>query len=287
MSNSTRLTQDSQPYLEGNKSRISISAHSDTGGFSRWSEKFQKFIFVFRSELFLPHTSMPKRPNVFGSDSDLSESDGDASRLRRPKKLVLPKSEESATEVVAVDRALNEREPSVAQDDAKGTDFMLYPLEKDIFSSSIDTPLFQSNSNSIGLSMMEKMGFKLGDSLGKSGASSASTLLEPIKVIPNSGRAGIGALSEADRSSAQEVAATSEDKFMGHLKEQQLEKHNQKVCQKLMKLCVELNEDEDKPVMEINPLWRSYCFFCGCFYNDANDMRVNCPGVEESFHKLS
>lgn len=339
----------------------------------------RNLFLCFGPSLSLPHISMPKRLNVFGSDSDSSDSDGGASTLRRPKKLVLPKSEESASAMVGVgvDGALDRDDQDEAKDDGEGTDFMQYPVEKDVVSSSIDTPLFHTNSKSIGLSMMQKMGFKLGDTLGKGSASSTSTLLEPIKVKPNSGRAGIGAVSKADHYPVQELATTGEDKFMCHLKEQKLEKHNQRVCQKLMKLCFELNEDEDKPVTEINPLWRryviekaekdkrikrynkiieidkklepegegspapditsvpqddtkvdseqiikerdekkeedkltlsqedlpidsqitnllqylrttyNYCFFCGCFYNDANDLMANCPGVEELFHKLS
>ena len=34
-------------------------------------------------------------------------------------------------------------------------------------------------------------------------------------------------------------------------------------------------------LLTVAPYTRSYCFWCGCQYNDAEDLEENCPGTEE------
>lgn len=181
--------------------------------------------------------------------------------------------------------------------------------------------LFETNSHSLGLAMMRRMGFKVGDALGLT----SEGIRAPIEVAPVQGRAGLGA--------PQALAATDADfdLFRQRSAAALTQAHQEALYWRLAKLCCQLNDDDDADPELVNPLWRPYvlkqrqtfnqrqqasrivplappspappadldsinqllvhlrsahhyCAFCGCFYNDADDLATNCPGIHEADH---
>ncbi|KAG7662845.1 uncharacterized protein J8A68_003615 [[Candida] subhashii] len=119
------------------------------------------------------------------------------------------------------------------------------------------------SSQSIGLSIMQKMGFKIGESLGMTNSSSAG-ITEPIMVQPRTGRVGLG--GQARISKEIEVPEVSEGQAI-EMKERLITKQARVAMigeiRKLMKLCLELNGEldayyENNDVEAVNELWRPY-----------------------------
>lgn len=113
--------------------------------------------------------------------------------------------------------------------------------------ASINTPI----TSSIGLQMMQKMGFKLGDTLGKQN----TAISEPISVKVKTDRKGIGATR------VPETVSFRQDEYRTTAKEKHTEARNKKYLLQLQRFCL-LESGDDIPISEgldvekVNVLWR-------------------------------
>lgn len=120
---------------------------------------------------------------------------------------------------------------------------------------SLDNPI----QDSIGLKMMQKMGFKLGDTLGKT--NDASHLVEPIKVMPKLGRKGIGA-THGGKESTQKFHPASVQEYRDSAKDKHETARKKKTLAQLQKFCYGESGDETKVfegaarIEEVNVMWR-------------------------------
>lgn len=129
------------------------------------------------------------------------------------------------------------------------------PKEEPSPRASLDTSLFDKGS--VGLSIMQKMGFKVGEALG----SSDNAHKEPIKVVPKQDRLGIGATSRI-KLPPEISTETGAEQFIGKRLEELQERKAANAVHKLQKFCFTASGDDDKidnvdQALEVNPLWRS------------------------------
>ncbi|KAI5952413.1 hypothetical protein KGF54_003280 [Candida jiufengensis] len=123
--------------------------------------------------------------------------------------------------------------------------------------SSLDKSIFETNPYSIGLSIMQKMGFKIGDSLGVSNSNNKA-LKEPITLSCWTKGRGIGMLTsptnnEVDYESIKmsNIEAKRQGRDVIQLKQ-------------LMKISFEISGEcelylnEDLKIEEVNPIWKIY-----------------------------
>lgn len=114
--------------------------------------------------------------------------------------------------------------------------------------SALHTPMVLS----IGLAMMQKMGFQPGQALGKGG------ITEPITVKVRHSRAGIG----APEAKPPKEVETNVEEFRDHLKQTLTAKKIAALVHKLQAVCFERSGDMDKVLsgekVEANEMWQSY-----------------------------
>lgn len=221
-----------------------------------------------------------------------------------------------------------------AEVDYEHFDLPLESTTTDNAESKLQTSLFETNKLSIGLSIMEKMGFKVGDSLGAS--SSSTSITTPIVVEKKVDKGGIGQRKDNLKDLDHSVVSKSYS-----------EKKIKLQVLKLQEFCFRASGDFDEMVEkkgnlgDIDVLWRDYavefsnnetikrsqrtrtdifsqnlqptpkevqvnddmepakklvlllervrkeyfyCLYCGCVYNDKQDLLDNCPGIEEEAH---
>lgn len=296
---------------------------------------------------------MGKHRNVFGDGSDTDSEDEVPQVRRKPvvKHFFLPKDDiplNKKEESNSMNTSMNGLE-SVEISEITTVDdhqhYMEFPIGQNV-TSSINTSLFQSDHKSVGLSIMEKMGFKVGQSLGQDNLRT-NAMYEPITVIPRKSRMGIGAAQSLD-GFIQDKQVTNNDigTYRERISDHKTEEKNQKVWRKLMKLCYELSGGEEDSGSQVNSLWKvyvmemnqlnlekrqrtqivnigddkqneiqtdkqinsvddilsvpiydrivnlltylrsnyKYCYYCGCFFEDMQDMSNNCPGMLEEEH---
>lgn len=142
-------------------------------------------------------------------------------------------------------------------------DYMNLKLEEDeplsiteLKPKPIETSILQDGS--IGLSIMQKMGFKIGQTLG----TLASGITEPIRVDVKKGRAGIGSRPKLPQDN--KITAATIEEFRSHSKLKQKERSDLYYLSKLQRYCYE-ESGEDIAVSEkrldlkdVNPLWKNY-----------------------------
>lgn len=276
------------------------------------------------NELFGPtlQNDDMKRPVPSGFN-DLSDSELETV-VKQPRKKPVkkpPKTDDSDVDYEHFDLGV---EPTIANK----------PEQK------LNQSLFETNKQSVGLSIMEKMGFSIGDSLGAKPRSKTSITV-PLGVEPKHDKRGIGNnkdnLKDLDHSGLSKVYS---------------ERKIRQQISKLQQFCFKASGDLQKFVEkkgntdDVDMLWRSlavefahgdeverkkrsrknifaetdnlqqldppkemgpepeemdpekhllllltkaranyfYCLYCGCIYNDKQDLLDNCPGVEESSH---
>lgn len=154
-------------------------------------------------------------------------------------------------------------------------------------------PNSQLKSSSKGLSMMQKMGFKIGDTLGKD-SQNKNALLEPILVMQREGRTGIKENEKVSKDNGKEASnegMTNEDaeNYIERLTNEQKEQRKEKILHKMQKYCWEFSGDEDVPDIEkidplgINVLWRGYVKYIQKLLKDKREQqRLKDPnGIEE------
>lgn len=178
--------------------------------------------------------------NVFGSSDEDDERDNNMSQ-RSVKKLKLestPKSEH--TEPVE--------------------DYMSFTVEEDDGKPSSseaqrqDTSLFETKS--VGLAMMQKMGFKIGESLG----GSDTGIKEPIQVVRKKNRLGVGATSAVEKSEFDEKQEL--DQLVCQRKQQLHQQKAANTVLKLQRFCFTASGDDvlvskREDAAKVNLLWRS------------------------------
>lgn len=185
--------------------------------------------------------------NVFG-DSD-SEDDGIS--IPQPKKLKMPTQDGQP-----------KRESSVPI--GKEDEYMDFHIESDEepktttvddsnSGNSLDKPIFHNNS--IGLSLMQKMGFKIGQSLGVSGQG----IKEPIRIVKKSDKRG---LKEESSETAPVDVSESIETYVSRSADKHEIMRNSKTISKLQRFCYQASDDDmrvDEGVVQpkqVNVLWR-------------------------------
>ncbi|KAK6202740.1 uncharacterized protein RJT21DRAFT_2122 [Scheffersomyces amazonensis] len=239
---------------------------------------------------------MNRTTNIFENSS---ESEEEVTVRNRPVKLFKPP----------------EDVPSIEYEDDNSEqyindDYMEFHTSTTTNSVSVESSIINNNNNnnkSIGLSIMEKMGYRPGMSLGKD--SSLGVNLEPIRVIVKSDTQGLGAPNKVI---LHDIDYTKYTKHRTQLQSQQLTKRK---LISIMKLCFELSGDaeqyrNDNNLELVNPLWQdyvsghiqdyeqnrldslihylrhthNYCWYCGCEYTSKLELEKLCPGELENDH---
>ena len=189
---------------------------------------------------------MKKRLVLFDDSDDNSETESDKLKLKsRKKQFKIPEYPQPPSFPV------NEQ----------NEDYMKYQLQDDKHEepteSAIDKKdcsLFLNPSTSIGLTIMERMGFKIGNALGNS----ATAIKEPIEVSLKSGRQGLGGGFKPLQYKQEDVENLKLN--LANSNKQRIELRDLK---KIMKLCFELSGEYDKylegeDITEVNSLWQTY-----------------------------
>lgn len=199
--------------------------------------------------------------NVFEYDS--SDEEQEQVKPSKVKKLNLGRLEN-------VDRGLNvenlvpQPESSNTSGDSSSeledyTEMELNEEKPKIMSNLPKLSLENPMENSIGLKMMQKMGFKLGDTLGKT--NDAGHLVEPLKVTPRLGRKGIGATHGGGKTT-QRFHPASVQEYRESAKDKHEAARKKKTLVQLQKFCFAESGDEIKvfentaTIEEVNVMWR-------------------------------
>lgn len=188
-----------------------------------------------------------------------------------------------------------------------------YIDEKKSLIAGLNNPI---SKESFGMRMLEKMGFKQGEGLGKDG----NGIKEPVQIKMKSNKQGIGSeetekrkKEEADYNRNLKIIRdqllynTRKQQFAERVKEREKQKS---VIRDLRQAQFAIEVLDEKYGRTNNPLLiadddecdidvlsmhlqkmieylRSayfYCIYCGCEYNDEQDLATNCPGWMRNVH---
>ncbi|KAM3125105.1 hypothetical protein ACQ2H7_001641 [Candidozyma auris] len=156
----------------------------------------------------------------------------------------------------------------ISTDFEPSDDYMEFSVEEDKLvdsegskKNSLETSLLERKS--IGLSMMQRMGFSIGDSLGLS----KDAAKEPVKVVPKHDKLGIGASSKLRIK--QNLNRQTVDRY---LRTQSVkERQRRATCDilKLQRFCLNSSGDVDRiqsieQAKSVNCLWRSLALEMVC-----------------------
>ncbi|ABN67627.2 predicted protein [Scheffersomyces stipitis CBS 6054] len=208
-----------------------------------------------------------KRSNVFGDSSD-SESDSD--QPVSTKKVFIPPKE-----------SVVESKPNPEDTSSKQNDYMTFvPAKEKVSTTSTSTytshgmkyheiqqtkreealkvSLFDSETKSVGLSIMEKMGFRIGDTLGTIDYSNGSARDEPIAVKVRKERLGLGA-----EQNAKDLESLELDSYKLRVSDQKKVTEFRRQLSNVMKLCFEISGEANNlysnyDLSKVNELWRPY-----------------------------
>jgi hypothetical protein len=113
-----------------------------------------------------------------------------------------------------------------------------------------------------GLTIMEKMGFRVGEALGKD-PSNSDAILEPIVVIPKSNKSGLGrGDNEPDIVMNDGMTEKDEESFKSRLQLEKDRERKERIVKKMQRLCLELTDqdiDFEKVLLkDLNVMWRGY-----------------------------
>lgn len=194
--------------------------------------------------------------NVFVYES----SDEEEPEVKKTKKLVIGPKMGSKTESLGSNLPFQKDRSNFERDcedfsSESDVDYMSMELRDELGSrpsgppkrASVNIPM----TNSIGLKMMERMGFKLGDTLGAQN----SAITEPIAIKVKMDRKGIGATRMPDS------VAYQHDEYRLTAKDRHIEAKNKKYLVQLQRFCFHQSGDdvsisEGMDVEEVNLLWR-------------------------------
>lgn len=130
---------------------------------------------------------------------------------------------------------------------------------------SVITPLpnDQPKVKSKGLSIMEKMGFKIGETLGPD-SHNTSALLEPLITVQRTSKQGIKEnVSNELNTEPKGATGPNEQQFRTRLNQENNDARLEKTVHKMQKYCYEFSGDADIDIqkhnpLDINVLWRGY-----------------------------
>lgn len=243
--------------------------------------------------------------NVFGSDSD---EEPPPKRVKVKPLLVrpsLPQDENAQNETL-----LSESESEIAA---------YNPFNGPSHPATAAGGQSILNNESIGFQMMQKMGFKVGEGLGKE---PFTAITEPIQVHAKKGRAGIGSTTVAHDPT--NWAPSTESEYRESTRSKYQEAIDRATVEKLQRFCFRASgedlavADGSLAAEDVNPLWRPtvdsngpivdsgeptqsteeeldslltyareihfYCPFCSVQYDDEADLAANCPGKARAAH---
>ncbi|CAJ0642332.1 13245_t:CDS:2 [Entrophospora sp. SA101] len=179
----------------------------------------------------------------------------------------------------------------------------------------------EDNIESPGLKILKKWGYRKGMALGESSKNEGIT--EPLGIELKQDRLGLGMSTELKQKAKVEYERKSkkikvdEVTFRERIRQEHLDKRIRAQLKALQKICETLDtrkgiednilwhcnesDDEEKSKQDhddVNPddLLETmiktippakeyyYCFWCGCNYDNAEELSKECPGVEEDDH---
>ncbi|KAM9063279.1 G patch domain-containing protein 11 isoform 3-T6 [Sarcophilus harrisii] len=152
-------------------------------------------------------------------------------------------------------------------------------------------------SENKGFALLQKMGYKSGQALGKSG----SGIVEPIPLNIKTGRSGIGHETLIKRKAEEELEnyqrkihlrkQTEEkaaDQFRLRLKSKKEELKLESDLKRSQRACHQLDTQKVLEKLEILTRYlreeHQYCIWCGTTYEDEEDLSLNCPGPTSADH---
>lgn len=227
-----------------------------------------------------------RKPNVFGSSSD-SDSDSGYHKVVNTKRKKKPpifdkiknnnidkhgcENEHDKEEdymKYSTENLLNEDKEGKDDSNPKRFEGMKYDEVQQIKrEEALSQSLFSNKhaNKSIGLSIMEKMGFKVGDSLGNAGKDE-KIITTPIDVLIKTNRLGIGASNSKQNSQSRPQTEVDVLEYRDRIQKSKIGSKNEFMINKAMKICFELSGDSeeyynDKEIykpQEVNILWRPY-----------------------------
>lgn len=223
-----------------------------------------------------------RHANVFGSSSD-SESDAEKSMIVNSKCKKKPP-------IFDLKENNDRAKPGTKESDADD-DYMKYsmdtPEEKDELydprrfeglkyeqvqqvkrEEALNKSLLTGKhaEKSIGLSIMERMGFRVGESLGKTKCDKSYPVTNPIEVDIKTNRLGIGASQSKNASHIIPQAEVDVNEYRERIQQAKTKANNICMADKAMKTCFELSGDSERYYNDsdrfkpgtINVLWRPY-----------------------------
>nr|CAG8488763.1 8657_t:CDS:2 [Entrophospora candida]CAG8491656.1 15221_t:CDS:2 [Entrophospora candida] len=153
----------------------------------------------------------------------------------------------------------------------------------------------EDNIESPGLKILKKWGYKKGMALGESSKNEGIT--EPLGIELKQDRLGLGMSTELKQKAKVEYERKSkkikvdEDTFRERIRQEHLDKRIRAQLKALQKICETLDtrkgiEPSEKLDIILKYLREEYyyCFWCGCNYDNAEELSKECPGVEEDDH---
>lgn len=275
----------------------------DTGTDKKPSFFFRGSIFVYNLLVFNLFFNSQMKRNVFG-DEDSEERDNENEKWMSNKaesaqlrELVVENSPKSDGEADYMDFSVDANDGELE-------------VHKDV-ETGLQQSLFATNKDSIGLKIMQKMGYSTGSTLGKREAG----LAEPLKVTVKLDKRGIGA--KANQSSFGEPKPDYTGYTASNSSKYRM-RHQKLLLENLQKVAFNLSGNADAfhsgnlKIESVNPLWReyveslvsespkhekdsdyeykifemsdylrahfNYCYFCGC------EISSDCPGPYEKEH---
>lgn len=196
---------------------------------------------------------MKRNINIFGDSDNEDETDSRSSKPFIPKKkFKIPSIDQT---VIQQDSNISDLDYTtfVAEDVLPQTPSRSEPEAR---GNKLNKSLFLEKHKSVGLTIMEKMGFKVGDTLGKS----EGAITEPINVSRRLGSHGIGGELKSNEYKEEDAE---------HLKLKLTSANKRRIesseIMKIMKLAFELSGEYDqyldgKNIEEINTLWKPYAY---------------------------
>ncbi|KAK7504149.1 hypothetical protein BaRGS_00004453 [Batillaria attramentaria] len=152
-------------------------------------------------------------------------------------------------------------------------------------------------SDNKGFSLLQKMGYKPGMVIGKKGTGRA----EPVPIEIKTDRGGLGRETEVKRkqeevqamrasmaAKRQRLEVKQKQSFLQHMSDKFASKTTEKDLRTSQKACYQLDtENEAEQLQALTEYLRTthcYCIWCGTKYEDADDLRSNCPGDTAEAH---
>ncbi|KAG4408722.1 hypothetical protein JTP64_002028 [Candida tropicalis] len=207
---------------------------------------------------------MKRNINIFNNSDDESDSDNSPSRAPiTKKKFKIPSIDQIDVQQNSGVAADQDYMSYIPDDDGDGDDDdglkQNANQPKSVANENkMNKSLFLENNKSVGLTIMERMGYKVGNTLGKS---NERAIMEPLKVSVRTGRRGIGGDIKPREYKQEDV-----EKLKLSLVSSQKQRNDTKEIMRIMKLAFELSGEYDefldgKDVEEINMLWKPYVYF--------------------------